>query len=285
MPEFDDYRLMPPARVAGTPMQVSAGVSALRQSPAEDAELATQALHGEVVTLFEERGEFGLIQIQRDRYVGWAPMETLSAPVVEATHKIAALRTYAYSRPHLKSAPHFIVSIGARLSITDRENGFVRTARGHWIPEQHVQALSAFEDDPAGVAQRFLHAPYLWGGCESLGLDCTGLTRAAFRACGVTLPRDSDMQAAWAGEAVEGWQEAAHRQRGDMIFWKGHVGIMLDADTLLHANAHHMAVAAEPLSGAIERIAKIYGEPTGARRIDVAKERGRLPDWLAAGRL
>lgn len=256
----------------------------MRQSPAEDAELATQALHGEVVTLFEERGEFGLVQMQRDRYVGWAQMETLSAPVVKATHKIAALRTYAYSRPHLKSAPHFIVTMGAGLSIEARENGFVKSPRGHWFPEQHITAIETLEDDPAAVAERYLRAPYLWGGCESLGLDCTGLTRAAYLACGVTLPRDSDMQFAWGGDALEDWRDPGVLARGDLVFWKGHVGIMLDADTLLHANAYHMAVAAEPLSGAIERIAKIYGEPTGARRVDVFKERGRIPNWLAAGR-
>lgn len=284
MPEFDDPRLTPSARNAGTRMQVSAGVAALREVPEEDGRLGTQALHGETVTVFEEKGDFGLVQMERDRYVGWALMDALSAPVIEPTHKVSALRTYACSEPHLKSAPHFLVTMGARFSIEARENGFVQTPRGHWLPEQHVAALDEFEDDPAGVALRFLHAPYLWGGCESLGLDCTGLTRAAYLACGVILPRDSDMQFAWAGDAVEHWRDPAGRQRGDLIFWKGHVGILLDADTLLHANAYHMAVAAEPLDGAIERIAKIYGEPIGARRIDVLKEKGRTPDWFAAGR-
>ena len=284
MPDFNDKRLTPPEGVTGPAMQVSAGVAALRDAPRPDAEMVTQALHGETLRVLEEQGEFALVQLDRDRYVGWALLEAFSAPVLAATHKISAMRTYAYSEPSLKSAPRFIVSMGCALPVTGTEEKFVRVDRAGWVPVQHVQPLDAFEEDAAGVAERFLHAPYLWGGCESLGLDCTGLTRAAYHACGVTLPRDSDMQFAWAGAPIENWKAPGALQRGDLVFWKGHVGIMLDGEMFLHANAHHMAVAKEPLSGAIERIAKIYGEPIGARRIDVSNLRGKTPAWLEAGR-
>jgi hypothetical protein len=263
-------------------MQVSAGVTALRDAPQPDAQMVTQALYGETVTLLEERGDFGLVQMQRDRYIGWAQLEALATPVFEATHKVVALRTHIYSGAHLKTAPHFMASMGSLLTLEGGDGDFRRTARGGFVPRQHIVEVEQFQDDPAGVAERFLGAPYLWGGCESLGLDCTGLTRAAFQACDVILPRDSDMQFAWSGAPVEGWSDPGALERGDMVFWKGHVGIMLDDATLLHANAYHMAVAAEPLGGAIERIAKIYGEPTGARRINVLEERGRTPAWLTA---
>ena len=284
MPDYDDKRLTPPADTDGQPMQVSAAVTPVRDAPRLDAEMATQALHGETLRVFREEGEFAFVQLDRDRYVGWALVEALSQPALDTTHKVTAVRTYAYSEPDLKSAPNCLVSQGSRLAVTGREGGFVKAERAGWVTEQHVASSDMLADDPAGIAEQFLHTPYLWGGCESLGLDCTGLTRAAFHACGVTLPRDSDMQFAWSGEAIEGWQEPGRLQRGDLVFWKGHVGIMLDADNFLHANAHHMAVAKEPLNNAIERIAKLYGEPIGARRIDVSLERGRVPDWLAARR-
>ncbi|WP_300390223.1 NlpC/P60 family protein [Henriciella sp.] len=283
MPEFNDPRLTAPANLSGVPMQVSAGVAAVRDAPEADAELATQALHGETLKVFEEQGGFARVQLDRDRYVGWAPVDALSAPVLRATHKITALRTYAYSEPHLKSAPRFMLSMGSLLPVTGEDGKFVRVDRAGWVPVQHVAPVDRLETDPAAVAERFLHAPYLWGGCESLGLDCTGLTRAAFLACGVILPRDSDMQFAWSGQAIEDWKTPGALQRGDLVFWKGHVGIMLDAEMFLHSNAHHMAVAKEPLAGAIERIAKIYGEPIGARRIDVSSMKGVEPDWLKAG--
>ena len=281
MPDFFDPRLTPPRRGRGLRMQVSAGIAALRGTPRHDAEMVTQALHGETVTLFGEEGEFGLVQMERDRYVGWTLMDALSAPVSEPTHWVSALRTYAYSEPHLKSAPYGLISMGSAVTVTGEENGFFRTTRGGWLTSGHVQPVLTHFDDPAEVALRFLHSPYLWGGCESLGLDCTGLTRAAFLVCGIILPRDSDMQFAWSGEAVEDWNAPGALQRNDLVFWKGHVGIMLDDKTLLHANGHHMAVAKEPLLMAIPRIAKEYGEPKGARRIDISKERERTPDWLA----
>lgn len=281
MPDFNDRRLTPPQNKTGVPMQVRAGVAAIRGAPEPDAELATQALHGETLTVFEEQGEFGLVQLDRDRYVGWALMEALAQPVLKATHKVSAVRTYAYSEASLKSAPCFLISMGSLLSVTRKEGRFIYSEGTGWVAEQHVVPVDHLEDDPAEVAIRFLHSPYLWGGCESLGLDCTGLTRAAYLACGVSLPRDSDMQFAWSGEAIEDWKRPGALQRNDLVFWKGHVGIMLDDEMFLHSNAHHMAVAREPVSGAIERIAKIYGEPIGARRINISRERSRQPDWLS----
>ncbi len=280
MPDRDDSRLSPPGAVRER-LQVTAGVAALRAGPQPDAEMVSQALHGETVGLVEERGGFALVQAERDRYVGWADAEALSGPVLAPTHRVRALRTYVFSEPDLKSAPRYLISLGAGVVAEGEGVGdFVQCARAGWVFTGHLGRLDAPEDDPAGVAERFRGAPYLWGGCESLGLDCTGLTRAAFEACGVTLPRDSDMQFDWAGEAIADWEAPGALRRGDLVFWRGHVGIMLDAATLLHANAFHMAVAAEPLSRAIERIAPRHGRPTGARRIDLATERGRRPDWL-----
>ncbi|WP_084418218.1 C40 family peptidase [Henriciella litoralis] len=282
MPSFDDRRLsIPDANPIGQ-FQVSAAVVPMRDAPRADAQQVTQALHGETVTLLREEGEFGLIQMHRDRYVGWAPLEGLSAPIIKPTHKVSALRTYAFSAADLKSVPNMLISLGARIHITAEAGEFLKAERAGWLPKQHVAPINDFEDDPAGVALRYLGAPYFWGGCESLGLDCTGLTRAAYDACGVSLPRDSDMQFAWSGKSVDNWREAGTLQRNDLVFWKGHVSIMLDAERMLHANGYHMAVAEEPLSEAIERIAKTNGEPVGVRRIDLVEERHRKPDWLTA---
>lgn len=284
MPEFNDTRLARPEG-AGTAYQVNAGATAVRETPAPDGRVATFALHGETLDMFREEGEFGLVQCRRDRYVGWALMEALSAPVVEPTHKVSALRTYAFSQPDIKSAPHFMLSLGAKVVATGRQEGvWTECARAGWVHQSHLAPFGQFEDDPAGVALRFLEAPYLWGGRESLGLDCTGLTQQAFEACGVLLPRDSDMQKSWIGtevsQTVPDCPESVALCRGDLIFWRGHVGILTAPDTLLHANAHHMMVAEEPLSEAIERIGKSTGPVLSVRRIDLAAERLKTPGWL-----
>ncbi|ABI77531.1 NlpC/P60 family protein [Hyphomonas neptunium ATCC 15444] len=286
MPEFNDPRLARPEG-AGTAFQVSAGATAIREIPAPDGRAVTFALHGEVVDVFREEGEFGLVQCRRDRYTGWALMEALSAPVMAPTHKVSALRTYAFSEPDIKSAPHFMLSLGARVVATGRKEGaLIECVRAGWVPQGHLAPLDQFEPDPAGVALRFLEAPYLWGGRESLGLDCTGLTQQAFEACGVLLPRDSDMQLAWAGTEVSGFvqvcPESVSLCRGDLVFWRDHVGILTAPDTLLHANAYHMKVAQEPLAEAIERIEKSTGPVLSVRRIDLAADRAKIPDWLSA---
>lgn len=281
MLDFNDLRLTRPEGEAAA-YQVTAGVAAIRETPAPDGRLGTQALHGEIVDVFREEGEFGLCQLRRDRYVGWVNMDALSAPVLAPTHKISALRTYCFAEPDLKSAPRFMLCLGARVAATGRMDGlWTECARAGWVHQRHLAALAAFETDPVAVAERYLETPYLWGGRESLGLDCSGLVQQAFEACGVMLPRDSDMQAAWAGQAVADWQAPGALQRGDLVCWAGHVGLLTAPDCLLHANAYHLQVEREPLAEAMARIRPVAGEVTGVRRISLA--RGETPDWLTAG--
>ena len=281
MVEFTDRRLTPRGR-AGARMQVASNTAGMFAEPEPGAELVSEALFGEVFTVYEHRDGFIRGQLETDRYVGWVAEEALVDKPYRATHRVSHLRTYVFSEPDLKSTPSGLLSLNAQVKAGDVEGEFIECNRIGWVFNGHLSDVETFERDPAYVATWFMHSPYLWGGCEGLGLDCTGLTRAAFGACGVKLPRDSDMQFAWAGEPVEDWDEPGKLKRNDLVFWKGHVGIMLDSKILLHANAHHMAVAYEPLTDAIERIAKTSGEPVGARRIDIELETGKLPEWYRA---
>ena len=162
----------------------------------------------------------------------------------------------------------------------EREGRYLRFERAGWIVDHLVSEVYQFEDDPIAVAERFLGTPYLWGGRDCLGLDCSGLVQIAFGACGIICPRDSDMQQAWCGKVIADWQSPGALQRGDLIIWEGHVGLMPGSETLLHANGTFMTTMKEPLIPAIERIANEYGEPLEARRIDVSGLSGIQPDWL-----
>lgn len=281
MSPHDDPRLRLPKGGTRQLMQVSAGVTALRADPHPDATQVSQALFGETVILHHEEGAFGLVQCQHDAYVGWALMEALSAPVLEPTHRVTASRLHAYAEPRITAAPFFVLGAGARLRTTGKQDGrYIQFERAGWIVDHLVTPVDVIETDPASVTERFLGTPYLWGGRDCLGLDCSGLLQIAFDACGISAPRDSDMQREWFGQEIENWQTPGILQRNDLIFWKGHVGIMLDADTLLHANGTFMRTMQEPLLPAIARIATEYGEPLGARRIDLDGLRGVTPDWL-----
>ncbi|MEL7109352.1 MAG: NlpC/P60 family protein [Pseudomonadota bacterium] len=277
----NDKRLTLPEGGARALLQVSAGVVSLRNAPEPDATQMSQALFGEVLILHHEEGEFGLVQSVQDGYVGWALMAALSAPVLKPTHRATAPRLHTYAEPKITAAPHFVLGVGAQLTATgERDGRYMRFERAGWIVDHLVAPLETLETDPASVAERYLGTPYLWGGRDCLGLDCSGLIQIAFGACGVSAPRDSDMQFEWFGDSVADWDQPGNLKRGDMIFWKGHVGIMLDADTLLHANGTFMTTMKEPLKPAIARIATEYGEPLGARRIDLVKLRGVTPDWI-----
>lgn len=252
-------------------MQASAPVLAVRRAPEPDAEQLTQLLFGEDVEVLETVADYAFVQSSRDGYVGWVDLAGLSSPRLDATHRIAALRTYAFSEPSLKSAPVGLYALNALVTVEARQGPWLRAARAGWMYADHLAPVGdRFESDPAGVALRFLGAPYLWGGRESLGLDCSGLVQQALFACGRACPRDSDMQRGL-GSPIEPGPDLtapASLRRNDLVFWRGHVGLMLDRETLLHANAHHMAVAAEPLAPAIQRIeAAGSGLPVAFRRL------------------
>ena len=246
-----------------TPMQVSAPVASLRKAPSPDAEQEDQLLFGETFDVLFETDAFAFGQARRDRYVGYVPIEALSAPTLPPEHRVGALRTYAFAEPDIKSAIVGLYSLNALVTVQAREGRFVKGARTGWFVEHHLAPIGRFETDYVAIAERFLGAPYQWGGRESLGLDCSALVQQALYACGRACPRDTDMQRGFFPEIAE-----ADRRRGDLVFWKGHVAILLDPDTILHANAHHMAVAIEPLSEAIARIeAAGVGAPLDYRRV------------------
>lgn len=247
-----------------TAMQVSVPAAPLRRHPADDAEQESRLLFGERVDVLLEKEGYAFGQAARDGYVGWIPADALSGPPLTPTHRVAVLRTYAFSQANIKTTPVGLYSLNSLVTVEETDGRFSRAAGSGWFMSEHLAPIGAgFETDAAGVALGFLGAPYLWGGRESLGLDCSGLVQQALNACGVACPRDTDMQAK-IGRAVE----AADLTRGDLVFWKGHVGMMLDADRMVHANGHHMATVVEPLAGAIARIeAAGYGPPTAYRRL------------------
>src|SRR4029079_3902863 len=241
--------------VAGEEFCVAEAIAPLRGAPAMDAMLLTQALKGERVTIYDRDSEgFAWGQLNSDGYVGWIPDAALAKPGTPPTHKITALRTFAFPGPSIKLPPVETLSIGARVTVVREDGAFGVTDAGHYLPRGHVGGIDAMEKDFVAVAERFIGTPYLWGGKSSLGIDCSGLSQIALTACGVRCPRDSDMQQRALGRPVL-TDDFSNLQRGDLIFWNGHMAMVRDEKTIVHANAFHMAVAIEPTAQAIARIA------------------------------
>lgn len=254
--------------VDGEEFEIVDGVTSIRRDPFSGAMLDTQALKGERATIYD-RNEDGWAwgQLNADGYVGWISDLALYPPGPAATHKVTALRTFAFPGPSIKVPPVDTLPLGARIAIVRMTDAFAVAANGHHIPKQHVTELSEFEPDFVAVAERFVGTPYLWGGKSSLGIDCSGLVQVALTAAGTGCPRDSDMQEGGLGRALSG-AEMRSLKRGDLIFWKGHVAIVRDGSTIVHANAHHMATAIEDTKGAIARIKSTGSDVTSIRRLD-----------------
>lgn len=258
-----------PRYTSGVSMHVIAPSVRLTREPCPDSGTETEALCGENVIAYEpDNGEgYAWVQLQRDGYVGYLSREALAMGENAPSHRICVPRSFAYPAPNLKTPPLCALSLNSLVKVADQTGDYLRTREGWHIHVRHMRPCDSTEPDFVTVAEGFLGVPYLWGGKTSLGLDCSGLVQVAMQAAGLVAPRDSDQQERALGAPIAITPDLTGLQRGDLIFWKGHVGIMRDAVTLLHANGYHMLVASEPLVEAQARILAVsFGPITSIRR-------------------
>jgi cell wall-associated NlpC family hydrolase len=250
--------------VDGVKHQVIEPIADLRREPAHEAALDTQALFGEIVTVYETSDEgwcWG--QLENDGYVGYLSANALGPVGPAPTHRVCVPRTFGFPGADIKLPPMIALPMGAVLPIAKQTERFALNGYGWHFPAAHLMPLAAKQPDFVSVAESLLGAPYLWGGKSSLGIDCSGLVQISLQAAGVPCPRDTYMQETALGKA----SAPGDLGRGDLIFWKGHVAVARDAKTIIHANAHHMMVAIEPAAEALARIKATGSDVTSVRRI------------------
>lgn len=242
----------------GSPATVKHPVVSLFDEPGGKQD--RQRLMGETVTVLEARGDWSFV-ICTDGYVGYICSHLLG-PYEAQTHRVGTFATHVYMGDSFKVPIIHHLTFGAQVKVVDERPKFFETPTG-MIPKKHLRPLDRPFEDPATIAQLHFNTPYLWGGNSTLGIDCSGLIQAALSACDLPCPGDSDMQHDVIGEHIP---QNAPLRRGDLMFWKGHVGMMVDESTLIHANAHHMACVYEPIAAAIIRIEAQGDGPVIARK-------------------
>jgi cell wall-associated NlpC family hydrolase len=255
--------------VAGKPARVTVPVADMLKAPRKDAGLNTQLLLGDDVRVFDSSGGFAWAQAERDGYVGYIADAALASPVGTPTHIVTAPRTFVYSGADLKLPRTGQLSMGSRVTVVSnaetRGTQYAILGSGEALIARHLAPIDQVAPDYVAVAELFLETPYLWGGSSGFGIDCSGLVQLSMLMAGKKVLRDSDMQAAIGAELDPG-KDFENLRHGDLVFWKGHVAIMTDAKSMIHANGHTMTVAREGLREAIGRIGYLYGGPTGFRR-------------------
>lgn len=259
-----------PNYAAGETRQVAAASAPLRRAPRFDALQESELLHGERVTVYDENEGWSWAQAEQDSFVGYIPGDALAVELTSPTHRVSARCTHLYPAPDIKAPPLELLSMNARLAVAGELGCFAKLEDGRFAIASHLSPLSATAGDFVAVAEKFLGTPYLWGGRTCNGLDCSALIQLSLNAAGIACPRDTDMQEAGIGTALPDPRDRNAYCRGDLIFWKGHLGIMTDNRQLLHASAHHMATVIEPVAAAISRMEASDGPVSSVRRVAAA---------------
>lgn len=250
----------------GADYQVTVPMTALYRAPGGGgAGIDSELLFGETFTVYEIKDGFAWGQAVTDNYVGYVSETALSSNVSPATHTVRVPRTYVYAAPDIKSVSLHLLSLNATVTVTvtGREAGFAVLADTSYIWASHLAPLGEYQADYTATAETLLDTPYKWAGRTSLGLDCSALVQLALLRAGISCPRDSDMQQAALGRKLTLYPDLSGLKRGDLVFWRGHVGLMRDSETMIHASGTHMQVISEPLLQAAARIEASQGAVRG----------------------
>ena len=229
----------------------------MRVQPNESAEASNELLYGETVGVLEQHGEWVHIQADHDGYEGHIPMSVLGTPH-ETTVKVNSLSTHVYEDPDFKGPVLSPLYMGSQIALSGKEeNGFCELQHSGWVFADHLSNCK--RDDFVETALMFENAPYIWGGRTAAGIDCSGLVQISLMAAGIDCPRDTKDQMNAVGQGVT----AENLQRGDLVYFERHVGIMLDGENILNATSRHMCVVTEKLSD----IEKVYDGILAVRRL------------------
>ena len=239
-----------------------APVTEIHAEPHATAMPVSALMHGEEFAVLDVAGDWAWGYCLHDNYLGYLRFAELGADF-DATHIVSAPATLVVAAPSTKAPVVARYPMGAQLACGEPSAcGTYLACENGFVPAAHVSEIGDVAASPADLAERLVGTPYSWGGRSGDAIDCSGLVQLVFGLKGILAPRDADMQQAEFGDELP---EDAALVRGDLVFFPGHVGIMADAEQIIHANGTAMAVSVESLADAAARFAE-HDQPIVARK-------------------
>jgi len=234
-----------PRYVEPSRFHINAPVATLYRSPDHSQAIETQLIYGEAVDVLDQNKDWAWVQSVCDGYVGYIARNQMTQAHAEqqATHRVSNIGSFIFPNNSYKDTPKNTLSYGSLVTIVSEKDGMSKLSDGGYIPSAHLAPVDFHSEEPVAEAFRFLGVPYLWGGRSHIGLDCSALIQLVLQACNYKCPRDSDLQEKHLGKPID----RDDVQGGDLVFFRGHVGMMVDDSTLIHANDRSMAVSIDDL--------------------------------------
>jgi cell wall-associated NlpC family hydrolase len=233
------------------------------QDPDRISENDSQLLYGEQFMVEESHGAYVYGHSILDNYKGYVEREQLVKNAPKANTIVKAKLTHQYPQPDFKSRPIQVLSFLSRLTVMEEsQNGFTKLDDGNWVFSEDIALLDGFKmaDDIAQTATIYLGTPYRYGGRSIFGIDCSGLVQQVLISHGQPCPpRDSKDQQGSIGTQAD----KENLQRNDIVYFQGHVGIMMDDRYILNATSRHMNTILED----VRDLEKIYGGITYVSRV------------------
>ena len=228
-----------------TRQSIVTNIANLYRSPDANQALETQLLYGEPVDVLETQGEWSWVQSARDGYVGY--LHSSEVKILKGdtspTHRVSNVGAFVYKTANYKDTPMMTLSYGSLVRVIAEKDNMAEISTGGFVPLSLLATIDFYSEEPVAEAFRFLGVPYLWGGRNSTGVDCSSLVQLVLQSCNIKCPRDHDLQEKYLGKPVD----RDKVQSGDLVFFRGHVGLMVDDATMIHANDRAMAVSIDDL--------------------------------------
>ena len=226
------------------------------------SEIVTQLLYGDTFKRLKKFGSWIKIKNDTDNYKGYIKNNNFP-PNQKNTHKIHKLYANLYFKPNLKSKIKKKISFGSKVKIIEKKNSFYKFDN-LWIKKKDLKKINYKTKNIFKNINKFINTKYKWGGKCFAGVDCSGLIQLFFNFNNKFCPRDAKDQVKYFKKKIE----LKNIKKNDLIFWKGHVAVVISKSKLIHAYGPSKKVVIAPIKKTIDRIYNMANlKIIGIRRI------------------